>query len=105
VPPGLRYLTSSRETSSTAAKWWYAIEHWVLRFSKTREKREEERTHDDEIKAVLCAELGERADRAHFVRLEALRVRARVVQLDHAGADIYADEARDVRRERTRDLS
>ena len=66
---------------------------------------EERITHDDEIKAVLCAKLGECTDRAHLVWLKALRVGARVVKLDHVRADIYTYKARDVRRQRTRDLS
>jgi hypothetical protein len=39
------------------------------------------------------------------VWLEALRVRARVVLLDHARADIDTYKARNVWRERTRNLS
>jgi hypothetical protein len=54
---------------------------------------------------TLLVQLGERADGAHLVRLEALRVRARVVHADHARADIDAYESGDVRCERARDLA
>ena len=66
-------------------------------------KRKGGRTYDYEVKTVLlCVE---RRDCAHFVRFETLRVGARVVQFDHARADIYTYEARNVRRQSTRYLS
>jgi len=67
-----------------------------------------ERTYHGDVETLLLlllVQLGERADGAHLVRLEALRVRARVVHFDHARADVDAYELRDVRRERARDLA
>jgi hypothetical protein len=75
----------------------------VLRCSKT--KAWEEHTYHDEVEAVLGVEFSECTDGAHLVWLEALRVRARVVLLDHARADIDTYKARNVWRERTRNLS
>jgi hypothetical protein len=54
---------------------------------------------------TLLLQLGERANGTHLVRFETLRVRAGVVDLDHARADIDAYELRDVRSERARDLT
>ena len=59
------------------------------RFSDSAKGKGEEREHDDKVEAVLCAEP---PDNVHLVRLEV----PHVVQLDHAWADVYADEARDV---------
>jgi hypothetical protein len=83
VPPGLRYLMCSCETSSIAAKWWYTIEHWVSASANLCKMGE--RTHDGEFKAVLCAELCKHANCMHLTRLEALCVCMHVVQLNHVG--------------------
>jgi hypothetical protein len=61
--------------------------------------------HGNIEELLLSSELVERADSTHFVRFEALRVRTCIVHLDHARADIDADELGHVRRERTRDLT
>ena len=61
-------------------------------------------TYHGKVKALLL-QLCERGNRSHLVRLEALRVRARIVHLHHARADIHPDELCDIRRERTRDLA
>ncbi|KAF8266584.1 hypothetical protein EI94DRAFT_1701612 [Lactarius quietus] len=103
VPPGLRYLTSSRETWSTGRNGGTPSSTGDHRFSKKGCCLCF--THHNEVEAILGAKLGERTYGAHFVRLEALRVGARIVKLDHTRADIYTYEARDVWCQRTRDLS
>jgi hypothetical protein len=113
-------------TCSTEAKWWYAIEHWKQSDAHTPRHTPSRRrsagfgqrgygiwiclavcTYHGKVKVLLLLllQLGERGDRSHFVRFEALRVRARIVHLYHARADIHTDELCDIRRERTRDLA
>jgi hypothetical protein len=61
-------------------------------------------TYHGEVEALLL-QLGERGYCLHLVRLEALRVRARIVHFYHARANIHPNELGNIRCERTRDLA